>query len=304
MVTTAERSDRVALEASSELAKELRGLLRKGLPPDPRGDWPRLGTLASVRARAGADATPAGRAEVLDAVLRRMLGRIEPEGLKGAAMVLFGLPPASTGLTLTVRRDLAAKLAGREVNHFRKRVEPEILAGLAVALERDAASQRAPWASPPPVRKVPHRRRLPPDVYAWEAAEHEESLTRLWACVYALRAELLAVERQVSMGCSTDATADAALWRYGQTQAQARRYRAAYGGELLPHGAAPHDLVGLAGWTPLLSPGQLLLVTDSSSAPDSVSFVAVVRAARDGDLLVATWRDALTAAPDDRETMR
>ncbi|MFI8813537.1 MULTISPECIES: hypothetical protein [unclassified Streptomyces] len=302
MVTTVERADRVALEASSELAKELRGLLRKGLPPDPRGDWPRLGALASVSARAGADATPAGRAEALDGVLRRVLGRIEPEGLRSAAKALFGLPPASPGLTLTVRRDLAAKEAGREVNHFRKRVEPEILVGLAVALERDAASQTAPWASAPPVRKARSRRRLPPDVYAWEAAEHEEALTRLWACVYALRAELLAVERQVSMGDPTDATADAALWRYGQMQAQARRYRAAYGGELLPDGAAPHDLADLAGWTPALSPAQLLLVADASSSPDPVAFAAAVRTERDGDALVSVWRTALTSDPDKETT--
>ncbi|MER8083822.1 hypothetical protein ABTZ57_01335 [Streptomyces sp. NPDC094048] len=230
-----------------------------------------------------------------------MLGRIEPAGLRDSAKALFGLPPAGPGLTLTLRRDIAAKAADREVNHFRKRLEPQILTALAHALERDAASQTKPWASAPPVRPARRRRRLPPDVFAWEAAEHEEALTRLWACVYALRAELLAVERLASMGDSCDATADAALWRYGQMHAQARRYRSAYGGELLPDGAAPHDLAELAGWTPTLSPTQTLLVADASTAPDPSLFVAAVRAADGGGDLVNTWRTALTTDPDDEE---
>jgi hypothetical protein len=306
MMTAVEhRSDLVAGRESSGLAEELRGLARKGLPLEPGGAWPRLTGLASVSARVGDDKSPAARTEALDWVLRRVLARLEPEGLRDSAKALFGLPPAEAGSNLTHRRETAAKVLEREVNHFRKRVEPRILIALAHALERDAAGQAKSWASPPPVRPGRRRRHLPADVFAWEAAEHEEVLTRLWACVYALRAELLAVERQVSMGGAGAASvaSDAALWRFGQLHAQARRYRVAYGGELLLDGTAgPHDLAELAGWTPKLSPIETALVVDASSATSAHLFILTVHAATGGNDLLTTWRTALTTDPAEEET--
>lgn len=306
-MTTAveQRSDLVAGRESSGLTEELRLVARKGLPLEPGGDWPRLTALASVTARAGDDTSPAARTEALDWVLRRVLARLEPDGLRESAKALFGLPPAVAGSNLTLRREAAAKAAGREVHHFRKRVEPQLLTALAYALERDAAAQSKPWASPPPVRPGRSRRMLPRDVFAWEAAEHEEALTRLWACVYGLRAELLAVERQASMGDRGEATAasDAALWRYGQLQAEARRYRAAYGAALLPDGeAAPHELSALAGWTPKLSQIETALVADAASAASTHLFMLTVHAASGGMDLLSVWRTALIANPEEEET--
>ncbi len=306
MTTSVEqRSDLLARRETSGLIEELRSLARKGLPPQPGGDWPRLTSLASVTARAGQDTGPAARAEALDWVLRRVLARLEPQALRESAKALFGLGSAAPGTNLTLRRGAAAKAADREVHHFRKRVEPQLLAALAQALERDAAAQAKPWASPPPVRPVRRRRTLPRDVFAWEAAEHEETLTRLWALVYGLRAELLAVERQASMGDHAEATAasDAALWRYGQLQAEARRYRAAYGAALLPDGgAAPHELASLAGWTPKLSPTETVLVADAASAASTHVFMLTVHAATGGGDLLTTWRTALIAGPEPEET--
>ncbi|UWE07614.1 hypothetical protein [Actinacidiphila bryophytorum] len=296
------RSDVLAGREASGLTDELRLLARKGLPLEPGGGWPRLTALASVAARAGSDSSPAARIEALDLVLRHVLARLEPEGLREPAKALFGMPPAEAGSNLTHRREVAARVAGREVNHFRKRVEPQILGILANAMERDAAAQSRPWASPPPVRAGRRRRDLPRDVFAWEAAEHEEALTRLWACVYALRAELLAVERQSSMGDTGGATdaSDAALWRYGQLQAQARRYRAAYGGVLLPDGqVGPHELAALAGWTPKLSPRETTLLADAASAATPHLFLFAVQAAGGGNNLLTAWRTSLIAGPEE-----
>ncbi|MBV9142077.1 MAG: hypothetical protein JO115_14375 [Pseudonocardiales bacterium] len=291
-----QRADLLAAREATSLAEELKLLARKGLPLEPSGEWPRLTALASVTARAGDDTSPAARIEALDWVLRCVLARLRLEGLRDAAKALFGLPPAEPGSNLTLRRAAAAKVLGKEVHHFRKRLEPQVLAEVAYALTRDAAAQARPWANPPPVRPGTQRRRLPSDVFAWAAAEHEEALTRLWACVYALRAELLAVERQVSVGDAGEATAaaDAALWRYGQLQAEARRYRATYGGALLPDGdATPHDLTQLAGWTPKISPTENALIADASSATSAHLFMLTVHAATGSDLL-ARWRFQLT----------
>jgi hypothetical protein len=284
-------------QQSGVLATELRLLARKGLPLGPGDGWPRLLALAATAG--GVEGGTSARTEALDGALRRALARLEPERSREAAKALFGLPPARPGLTLTRRREVAAGVLGREVHHFRKRMEPRILAAVAYTLEREAAARTRPWATPPPVRPSPARRCLPKDVFAWEAAEHEETLTRLWACVYTLRAELLAVERQVSLGDLGGATAsaDAALWRYGQLQAQVRRYRAAYGGVLLPDGqASPQDLVALAGWTPHLSATENALVTDASSAAGVRLFTSNVHAAAGGANLLAVWRTALTAS--------
>jgi hypothetical protein len=284
-------------QRSGSLAAELRLLARKGFPLEPGGAWPRLLALAAGAAGVGSGAS--ARTEALDGTLRRVLARLEPEESREAAKALFGLPPARPGLSLTRRREVAAGLLGREAHHFRKRMEPRILAAVAYAVEREAAARSRPWASPPPVRPSSERRCLPKDVFAWEAAEHEETLTRLWACVYALRGELLAVERQVSLGDLGEATAsaDTALWRYGQLQAQVRRYRAAYGGALLPDGqASPQDLVALAGWTPHLSATENALVADASSAVSARLFASNVHAAIGGAGLLAAWRTALTAS--------
>ncbi|MEW1911270.1 hypothetical protein AB0442_22950 [Kitasatospora sp. NPDC085895] len=291
------RSDQLAADESAALTDELRALVRKGLPLGPATGAPRLTALATVAARAGDGAEPAARTEALDWVLRRTLARLDPEGLREAAKALFGLPPARAGANLTERREAAAAAAGREVHHFRKRIEPQILAALAHALQRDAAVQARPWASPPPVRPGTGRRVLPSDVFAWEAVEHEEALTRLWAAVYALRAELLAVERLTSMGDMAEATAEAdtALWRYGHLHAEARRYQAAYGGALLPdQAAAPHDLIALAGWTPRLPQADTALLADAATATSAHLFMLSVHAAPGGTALLTAWRTALT----------
>jgi hypothetical protein len=306
-MTTAveQRSEFLAAREVADLAEELRAIARKGLPLDPGLDVPRLTAMAGAAAKARGETSPAATAEALDGVLRRVLAQLVPEQLRDSAKALFGLPPAQAGATLTARRQVAADLAGKEVHHFRKRIEQQILIALAHALVRAAAAQARPWAIPPPVRPGTRRRLLPSDPFAWEAIEHEEALTRLWAYVYALRAELLAVERQVSMGDTTAAaaTADTALWRYGQLQAEARRYRAAYGGALLPDGtAAPADLAQLAGWTPAMPPGWTGLVADASSEASAPRFMLAVRAADGGGELLTAWHTALISGPHDEET--
>ena len=282
----------------ASLVEELRQVVRRGLPLTPGGKWPRLAALASVRARAGTDTSPTARAEAVDWVLRRTLARMEPDGLRDAAKALFGLPPGpGPGANLTARRETAATAAGKEAHHFRKRIEPQLLTEFAHALVRDAAAQTRPWAAPPPVRPGRRRRVLPADVFAWEAHAHEEALTRLWAGVYALRAELLSAERNVSMGDAEEANAaaDDALRAYGRLQDQARAYRAAYGAALLPDGAAaPHQLGELAGWVPELTVAEDTLLADAAAAPTPDLFLARLLALPGGPDLIARWRTELT----------
>jgi hypothetical protein len=130
-------------------------------------------------------------------------------------------------------------------------------------------------------------------MFAWEAVEHEEQLSRLWAAVYALRAELLACERWASMdpgsGEHVDA-AETALWRAGQLHVAIRAYRRAYGNRLLHGDIAPDRLVGMAGWTPPLSPQDVeLLCHRGPDAERLRAFLDDLTADLDGQALRDRW---------------
>lgn len=182
--------------------------------------------------------------------------------------MLFGAAPGAAGRTLTERREKAASAAGYEAHHFRKRIEPQICDRLANALAADAAEVGVRAAAP---RLTQPRRplRLPTDVFAWEAAEHEEALSTLWADVYALRAALLAVARLASMSGAdhpdTWKATGLALYRTALAHRTVLTYKAAYGPQLLgaDPGTPPEELVTLAGWQPNLDSELVVLLASA-----------------------------------------
>lgn len=267
--------------------------------------------LRGVKARALRPEDTGSRARALDGLLREQLDRFENAELAGAARLLFGAVPATSGATLTARREAAAATAGFEVHHFRKRIEPKILELIAWQLRRDSDELTARHASPPELHASSGRPALPADVFAWEAAEHQQALAVLWGAVYQLRAGLLAIARLASMTASGDEiveAADAALWRHAQVLAAAARYRAAYGDALLnatPE-QGPQDIACCAGWTPPLTPAQeLLLARLAGPEQGRADFTARLDAAAGGPALAAAWRRALTGrdgGPDQEAT--
>lgn len=284
------------------LTVEVRALLRAGLPIRAEQCGPALLTLSSVRARAHTD-DDASRARALDALLREQLDRLENRELAAAARLLFGDDTSTSGATLTARRTAAAEAAGYEVHHFRKRIEPKLAELLAWQLHRNSENA-AGRASPPELRAAHGRPKLPADVFAWEAAEHQQALASLWGAAYLLRAELLTVARLVSMDATdTDlvTACGAALWQHGLALRAAREYRAAYGSVLLHTSTdvgaelGPDQIAASAGWTPLLSPAQELLLAELANPRQGLAdFTARLDAADGGDALASTWRQALT----------
>lgn len=246
----------------SPTAHDLRALLRHGLPTDRQiGDH--LLALPGVTARA-AGPDWINRVEAFNTLLRQLIDRIPDNQTSRAAAILFGTWTGTFGTTLTERREGAATALSVHPDHFRKHIEPRLLAQLAQALAADSERMATTRVAPPHLvpmiaRPVP----LPADMFAWEAVEHEEQLSRLWAAVYALRAELLACARMASMdpgsGDHLDA-AEAALWRLGQLHVAIRAYRRAYGARMLHGGIAPEHLVGMAGWSPAMNPDEIDLV--------------------------------------------
>ncbi|GAA3729600.1 hypothetical protein HDA32_000009 [Spinactinospora alkalitolerans] len=259
-------------------------LLRKGLPVVPDHVEPRLLDLRGVIVRAADPADPASLATALDGVLRAALARFDDARYAEAARALFGLPPGRPGTTLTARRAAAAAAAGHEVHHFRKRVEPRLVDRLAWMLQQDAEQFGTTRVAAPRLTPAGAPPQLPRDVFAWELTEHEEQLARVWAAIYALRSELLALDRMASMGegfQEISRQAVTAAWRYGLLRAEAERYRGSY-----PPGSfgalgdlSVDDVVALAGWVPPLKDEHITKLTRAGADhPDRAAFVAVMRA--------------------------
>jgi hypothetical protein len=274
-------------------ADGLRLLLRRGLPAATDVIPNSLLDLPGVRARSATDARDS-RAAAFNTLLRQLLQHTPDPGLALAANLLFGAVPATAGSNLTARRSDAAGALGRDPDHFRKHIEPRILTALAQALAADSDRMRTTQAVPPrliPVLGPPAG--LPEDMWAWEAVEHEEHIVRLWASVYALRAELLSCERLVSfdpLGSELTAASEAALWRAGQLYVAIRAYRRAYGARLLHGDVTPDSMIGLAGWSPALSPDDVdVLCHHKPDTQTCRTFITDLTAAGPGTSLRAGW---------------
>ncbi|WP_460756332.1 hypothetical protein [Nocardiopsis oceani] len=261
----------------------------------------------SVLVRASDPASTASRAAALNTVLRTLLLRFDDARYAESVRALFGLPPGEPGTTLTKRRDAAAKVCGHDVDHFRKRVEPRLVERLAWLLWQDSEQFRAVPAAAPRLTRAPKDMpALPSDVFAWELAEHETQLSRVWASIYGLRAELLTLDQMAAMGADRQEIVRqsvTAAWRFGVLRADADDYLDAY----LPEGfgaladASPDDLVALAGWTPPLSADDVDKLTRAGRAhPDRDGFVSAMRAEISlGNAWSAPWLDRRTTTDKD-----
>jgi len=280
----------------------LRTVLKHGLPARDSVVGDVLLDMPGVTARASGS-NRASRVAAFNALLPQLLARMEDRRLAAAAATLFGDVRAAAGKTMTARRAAAARSLDRDPDHFRKHIEPRLLEIVAAALAADSERMVAPRATPPrliPVIAQPQP--LPEDMFAWEAVEHDEHMSRLWAAVFALRAELLACARLASMdpaGPEVTDCADAALWRAGQLHIVIRRYRRAYGSRLLHGNISPDVLLGLAGWSPNLSAADVDTVCHLQ--PDSQplsTFVDRLAAIHGGQGVRHRWVSELVRPPE------
>jgi hypothetical protein len=264
-------------------------VLRRGLPVTPASADAVLLNLRGIMARAVDPADEASLTAALDGTLRGLLARFPDARYSSAARALFGLPPAGPGQNLTVRRSLAAEQAGHEVHHFRKRVEPKLIEKVAWELLADADRfTRSPMIAPR-LAPVSERQPVQADPFAWEVSEHEEHLSRLWSAIYAAHAELLAVERLISLRADRMdiiQTVVTAAWRWATARAEAISYTTAFSPE---PGTSADELAALAGWTPNLTETQVSRLTEAAiGGATREQFVAALHAEID---LGNTWAE-------------
>lgn len=247
----------------AELAAALKQyVLRDGLPLDPDLDDDRLLGLRGVVARSIDPSERLSRVKALDGLLQRLLAYFPDDVLSEAARVLFGVTPGTRGTTLTQRREQAARETGYEADHFRKRIEPKIVRQLAWQLHQDSQNYLSRSRDAPPRPEIsgdtPYISQG--DISSKEKAEHEELLSRLWAQVYTLRAEILRVERlkgwpfdETEPQLSQEEMAKALAARASAIE-QVKLYIRLYGeryGRYVKHGEAEFSVegvLGLVGW--------------------------------------------------------
>lgn len=244
------------------ISASLKKVLARGLPISPSLDDEVLLGLRGVVARSIDPAERLGRIKAFDDLLTRLLVAYPDDVLGEPARILFAVAPGFRGSTLTVRREAAARAAERETDHFRKRIEPEIITGVAWQLHRDSQNYTPrSRATPPPLESSGDTPVIRVgDVSDKDVSEHQETVSRLWAHVYALRANILRAERLKSW--PSDPTEPAASERELNEAIAARDYEveavkvliAAYTekyGQRIAHGDAEFNadaLLRLAGW--------------------------------------------------------
>lgn len=242
-----------------DMVQALRPIVRRGLPVTPAMADDRLLALRGVWARSIDPDDRLYRVRGLDRLLRELLnGYPDDEGLADAAKVLFGIAPGSRGATLTTRRGRIAKEHHYTEDHVRKEIEPKIIHQVAwlIHVDTQTYTPRSRGVPPPIAVSGDTPQIAPEDLQSRERLEHEEALSRLWALVYALRAEILGIERHKRFPAEegSERLLNDARQRRDRLVASLGQSIDDYverWGERIAHGEAEFDarrLIRLAGW--------------------------------------------------------
>lgn len=222
-------------------AKELRGVVRHGLPVDRHTAGELLPHLRNVVARADHPDDPFSRVDAFNKLLIRLLTELEDEQLAEAARILFALADGTKGTNLTVRRQKCAELLQYDVDHFRKRVEAKIMAKIAEAFYRDLLRYKArtrTWATAYEVG------RPRPPLDGVDINREEELISRIWQHLYEVRAERIAAHL-AETGEQGEPHRQAAELAAARLQELSVEYVNEYGPHFIPNSELEYNIEGL-----------------------------------------------------------
>jgi hypothetical protein len=175
-----------------DLVVEVTRLVRRGLPINDKTAGVILPNLRSVIARAIHPDDVISRVDSLNTMLGRLLAESDHERYGQPARILFGTAPSMAGTTLTVRRQHAASHLGYDLDHFRKRVEPEVIRAVADLIYRDMLKYKKRAVSgADEFAAYPLWTLTDDDINA-----QEELSSLVWKFAYAVRSELIGARRQ------------------------------------------------------------------------------------------------------------
>jgi hypothetical protein len=267
-----------------ELAAALKAVVRKGLPIIPDNAPELLLELRGVHARAIVGDDYLSRVKSLNTLLQTLLLALGDAEEAQALQILFAVRPADRGTTLTLRRERARLVSewDYDATHFRKHIEPRLIRDLAWFLHEDSQNYtpRTKYA-PDPIEISGDS----PSLHPSDVNEQEELLSRIWALVYELRAELIRkarLETEDLDGADAEEVGDTALWIVARLLTRIQEYLERYGDRIL-HGDAEfraEGLIRLAGWSYELPPEEatrLRYVLAKSGEADRGKFLSVLR---------------------------
>lgn len=246
-----EPSTPIEIAETGALVGDLREVIAHGLPVKDQEAGDLLPNLRSVYARAVVPNDRRSRVTALNELLPRLIATMADARYREAEQTLFGLAPGTRTSKLTDRRRQAAKLLDYSEDHFRDRIEGQLLEAVATAIQDDLLRYRSrvkrAVESLEPTGNTP---RLGPEHLTHE----EELISRIWQHVYGLRAELVAYARLSDAdGYSAQAEdhRQAAMREEKELQELISEYTETYGSDLIRHGDAEFSaaaLARLAGW--------------------------------------------------------
>ncbi len=284
-VSAAHRGD-VAPPPIENLTAALRVVVRKGLPVTPDRAPELLLELRGVLARAIDGGDYLSRVKSLNTLLQTLLLALGEAEEAQALKILFAVRPADRGTTLTVRRE-RARMVGAwdyDATHFRRHIEPRLIRDLAWFLHEDSQNYtpRTKYA-PDPIEISGDS----PSLHPSDVNEQEELLSRIWALVYELRAELIhkaRLEADAPASAEVHEAADTILWIVARLLTRIHEYLESYGDRIL-HGEAEYrveGLIRLAGWRYEFTPEQAVEIrlAIAASGENRVAFLATVRKSR------------------------
>jgi hypothetical protein len=187
-ITQHPKSRRVTLD---ELQAELAKLIRKGLPLSLEAAGHVLPNLRSVVARAVHPDDSVSRVDSLNALLTRFIGELHDDRLGEPAKMIFGLASATGHTTLTARRLAAARYLGYDPDHFRKRVEPEVIRAVADLVYRDMLRYKKRVIGNLDTHAEGASFALSPE----DITAEQELVSRVWSHAFGFRAEIIAAHR-------------------------------------------------------------------------------------------------------------
>lgn len=244
-------TDLIADLPTEKLAAALAGLLPRGLPATEATAGDVLPNLRSVYARAVHPDVRLSRIDALNELLPRLIVKLTDEDYAEACRCLFGLATGSRRAGLMERRRRAASVLDYNPDHFRNRVESEMLRSLAEVVRRDLLRYKSrvkrAVETLEPTGQTP---RLAPQHLTAE----EELVSRIWQHVYGLRAELIAhlrLAEESGYEAQAEDHRQAAGRQHDELQALIKEYVETYGKKLIEHGEAEYAveaLERLAGW--------------------------------------------------------
>jgi hypothetical protein len=222
----------------------MKWVLRLPVIPDRAPDV--LLQLRGVRARAMDASDFLSRVKALNALLQSLLLALGDADEAQALQILFDVRATDRGTTLTARRSRASTVGEWHYDdtHFRKNIEPRLIRDLAWFLYEDSQNYTPRHST----RRRRPRSQATPALTPADINEQEELVSRIWALVYELRAELIRTARlQAADHVKTSGVDDGqgtSLWLVARLFTRIDDYLEQYGERIL-HGDTEFRAEGL-----------------------------------------------------------